>query len=285
MELRTTLRSNKSAQIRSCHRSSPSSCTAAWPCCEACLDHFVGKTRGNIARSTQTNGKPAVGKPTRTPHATRLPTKPVPKMKDPSGGTTGRVKPYGALGVDGRSRRIQPMGRDNRSHINKSQHLRRTFKMPADFFNPAFGAIAAKSLRSRLFRSVCGRFVRRHRRRGVIQCPAHGSVIGRRVERRRFFSRRLARNGGKRNRRRGGRRSDRGKGIGLTCSKLIVATGSTEIAGGLRQKRANIARFQRRIVLQHQRRDAADIGGGERGARRDLILFIRRRQEDVRARG
>jgi hypothetical protein len=29
-----------------------------------------------------------------------------PKMKDPSGGTTGRVKAIWALGVDGRSRRI-----------------------------------------------------------------------------------------------------------------------------------------------------------------------------------
>ena len=49
-----------------------------------------------------------------------------------------------ALGVDGRSRRIQPMGRDYRSHINKSQHPRRTFKTRGDFFNPLFGAIAAK---------------------------------------------------------------------------------------------------------------------------------------------
>jgi hypothetical protein len=39
-----------------------------------------------------------------------------PKRKDPSGGTTGRVKAIWALGVDGRSRRIQPMGRDYRSH-------------------------------------------------------------------------------------------------------------------------------------------------------------------------
>jgi hypothetical protein len=44
-----------------------------------------------------------------------------------------------ALGVDGRSRRIQPMGRDYRSHIDKSQHPRRTFKTPGDFFNFVFG--------------------------------------------------------------------------------------------------------------------------------------------------
>jgi hypothetical protein len=49
-----------------------------------------------------------------------------------------------ALGVDGRSRRIQPMGRDYRSHINKSQHPRRTFKTSGDFFNPLFGMIAGK---------------------------------------------------------------------------------------------------------------------------------------------
>jgi hypothetical protein len=82
----------------------------------------------------------AVGKPTRRSFCQKT----VPEMKDPSGGTTGRVKPYGALGVDGRSRRIQPMGRDYRSHIDKSQHPRRTFKTPGDFFNLLFGAIAAK---------------------------------------------------------------------------------------------------------------------------------------------
>ena len=64
-----------------------------------------------------------------------LRSKPSRKRKDPSGGTTGRVKPYGALGVDGRSRRIQPMGRDYRSHIDKSQQARRTFKTSGDFFN------------------------------------------------------------------------------------------------------------------------------------------------------
>jgi len=50
-----------------------------------------------------------------------------------------------ALGVDGRSRRIQPMGRDYRSHINKSQHPRRTFKTSGDFFNLLFGMIAGKN--------------------------------------------------------------------------------------------------------------------------------------------
>ena len=64
-----------------------------------------------------------------------------------------------ALGVDGRSRRIQPMGRDYRSHIDKSQHPRRTFKTPGDFFNLLFGAIAAKITAqqaiSRRLRPIC----------------------------------------------------------------------------------------------------------------------------------
>src|SRR5205807_6026617 len=157
-------------------------------------------------------------------------------------------------------------------------------KRLAIFLTFSSGRLPQKSRRSRLFRGVYGRLVRRDRRRGVIQRPAHGSVIGRRVKRRRFFSRRLAGNRGKRNRRRSGGRGDRGKGVGLACSKLIVAAGGTEIVGGLRQDRANIARLQRRIALQQQRRNAADIGGGERGARRDLIFFVRRRQEDIRAR-
>jgi hypothetical protein len=154
--LRSAQRSKKSAQIRRCHRSSPSSCTAAWPRCEVCLDHFVWedtrKYRACPHRRAEVRGPQA--------HATRLlPTKPVPKMKDPSGGTTGRVKPYGALGVDGRSRRIQPMGRDYRSHIDKSQHPRRTFKTPGDFFYFVFGndcqKTAAQQAISRRLRPIC----------------------------------------------------------------------------------------------------------------------------------
>jgi hypothetical protein len=59
----------------------------------------------------------------------------LPKIKDPSGGTTGRVKAIWALGVDGRSRRIQPMGRDNRSHAKLVASDHRTFNAAADFFN------------------------------------------------------------------------------------------------------------------------------------------------------
>jgi hypothetical protein len=160
VKLRTTQRSKKSAQIRSCHRSSQSSCTAAWPCCEACLDNFVWEDTRKY-RAVHADERKVCGRLAQAaPHATQpLPTKPVPKMKDPSGGTTGRVKPYGALGVDGRSRRIQPMGRDNRSHIDKSQHPRRTFKTPDDFFNVVFGAIGAKTAAqqaiSRRLRPIC----------------------------------------------------------------------------------------------------------------------------------
>jgi hypothetical protein len=168
VELRTAPRSRNPAQIRSRHRPSPSSCTAAWTHCETRLDHLAREDTGKYRASRRRTESRRSASPRGAARKAASFRKHVPKMKDPSGGTTGRVKPYGALGVDGRSRRIQPMGRDNRSHINKSQHPGRTFKTPTDFFSPVLGAVAAKSLRSRLFRSVCGRFVRRHRRRGVV---------------------------------------------------------------------------------------------------------------------
>src|SRR6476660_869328 len=49
-----------------------------------------------------------------------------------------------ALGVDGRSRRIQPMGRDYRSHINKSQHPCRTFKRRTIFLRRCSGRLSQK---------------------------------------------------------------------------------------------------------------------------------------------
>ena len=150
------------------------------------------KRREEISgRHKQTASLPSA-KPER--HRTRrsIFQKTMPEMKDPSGGTTGRVKPYWRLGWMGARAEYSRWGGDYRSHIDKSQHLRRTFKTPTIFLTSCSGRLPEKPLRSRLFRGVCGRFVRRHRRRGVIQCPAHGSVIGRRVERRRFFSRRLA---------------------------------------------------------------------------------------------
>ena len=155
MELRSAPRSRKPAQIRSCQLYSRTSCTAAWP--HSAPRSFRLGRHAEIPCVTQTNGKSAAGKP--AGRAARRRPKPVPKMKDPSGGTTGRVKPYGALGVDGRSRRIQPMGRDYRSHIDKSQHPRRTFKTPCDFFNLVFAddcrKITARQAISRRLRPIC----------------------------------------------------------------------------------------------------------------------------------
>src|SRR5439155_24334192 len=93
----------KSAEIRSCQRYLRSSCTAAWP------------------------------------HATQLPSKAGAENERPVRGDNRTGQAIWALGVDGRSRLIQPMGRDYRSHIDKSQHPRRTFKTPGDFFNLVSG--------------------------------------------------------------------------------------------------------------------------------------------------
>jgi len=105
---RSAQRSKKSAEIRSCQRYPPSSRLAAWP------------------------------------HATQLPSKAGAENERPVRGDNRTGQAIWALGVDGRSRLIQPMGRDYRSHIDKSQHPRRTFKTPGDFFNLLLGAIAAK---------------------------------------------------------------------------------------------------------------------------------------------
>ena len=157
VELRSAQRSRKPAQIRSCQLYSQSSCTAAWPRCEARRDHFVWEDTRKYRASRRRTESLQPASPRGAPRGGVR--KPVPKMKDPSGGTTGRVKPYGALGVDGRSRRIQPMGRDYRSHIDKSQHPRRTFKTPGDFFNLVFGddcrKITAQQAISRRLRPIC----------------------------------------------------------------------------------------------------------------------------------
>ena len=153
--LRSAQRSRKPAQIRSRQLHPRSSCTTAWPRCEARLDHFIWED----ARKYRASRGRTESLRSASPCGAASCKKPVPEMKDPSGGTTGRVKPYGALGVDGRSRRIQPMGRDYRSHIDKSQHPRRTFKTPAIFLNLVFWAIAAKITAlqaiSRRLRPIC----------------------------------------------------------------------------------------------------------------------------------
>ena len=49
------------------------------------------------------------------------------------------------------------------------------------------------------------------------------------------------------------------------------------------QDPADVGRPQLRIALQHQRHDAADLGGGDRGAGGELIGVVRRRHQDVDA--
>src|ERR1700732_3215131 len=57
------------------------------------------------------------------------------KTKDPSGGTTGRVKLYGRWGGWALAPDTASLGRDCRSHINWSRGGGETFKAPAAFFN------------------------------------------------------------------------------------------------------------------------------------------------------
>ena len=114
-----------------------------------------GKTRGNIARHA--DERKVCG---RQAHAAPLlPRKPVPEMKDPSGGTTGRVKPYGRLGWMGARAEYSRWGGITAPTSDKSQHPRRTFKTSGDFFNLVFGAIAAKITAqqaiSRRLRPIC----------------------------------------------------------------------------------------------------------------------------------
>src|ERR1700687_5242379 len=69
------------------------------------------------------------------------------KTKDPSGGTTGRVKLYGRLGGWALAPNTASMGRDNRSHIYWSRKGRRTFKCSCRFFNFLAGIFDGKLLR------------------------------------------------------------------------------------------------------------------------------------------
>src|SRR5690349_1494408 len=133
----------------------------------------------------------------------------------------------GRLGWMGARAEYSRWGRDNRSHIYWSQQARGRSKYQVIFLTLLFGGICRKSLRRRPIGGICGRFFGRHGRRGIIQGPAHGSVIGGRVKRRRFLSGRFAGNRGKWNRRRGGRGRDRGEGVGLSGSEQVVAAGGT----------------------------------------------------------
>ena len=54
-------------------------------------------------------------------------------------------------------------------------------------------------------------------------------------------------------------------------------------AGAGDQPPAHLVGRQRRLARQYQRRDAADMGGGDRGAGRHLVAAIRRVGEHVDA--
>src|SRR5271170_3779812 len=47
-------------------------------------------------------------------------------------------------------------------------------------------------------------------------------------------------------------------------AKIGIRLRRPKLLGRRDQRRANVARLERRVVLQQQRRDAADMGGGDR---------------------
>jgi hypothetical protein len=87
--------------------------TPAWPGCAAAKAR-IGRTGQHSPIALQ-------------PRTYRMPA----ETKDPSGGTTGRVKPYGAWGGWALAPNTASMGRDYRSHGYRSRKLRRTFNGPA----------------------------------------------------------------------------------------------------------------------------------------------------------
>ena len=111
------------------------------------------------------------------------------KIKDPSGGTTGRVKPYGRLGWMGaRAEYSRWGGITAPTFISRSRVAGRS-KRRAIFLAFCRGLRRGNHCAEGRIALVCGRFFRRHRRPpGLVQRPAHGSVIGSR----RFSGRRLA---------------------------------------------------------------------------------------------
>ena len=70
------------------------------------------------------------------------------ETKDPSGGTTGRVKLYGRWGGWALAPDTASLGRDYRSHISWSWVAGETFKAPANFFNFLAGFARGKLSRS-----------------------------------------------------------------------------------------------------------------------------------------
>ena len=158
MALRSAQQSRNPAQIRSPHRASPSSCTAAWPRCEARLDHFVreGTRQYRASRGPTESRRPASRRGAAREAASSR--KHVPKMKDPSGGTTGRVKLYGRLGWMGaRAEYSRWGGITAPTSISRSTLIERSKRRPI-FLILARGdcrKITAQQPISRRLRPIC----------------------------------------------------------------------------------------------------------------------------------
>src|SRR5580700_853872 len=100
-----------------------------------------------------------------------------PETRDPSGGTTGRVKPYGRLGWMG-ARAEYSHGEDFRSHMYWSPRARRTFKTAGKFFNVSGRNFRdEKLLRGRTSGVDHGRFFRRHGRTRRAQGPGRRDIL------------------------------------------------------------------------------------------------------------
>ena len=148
------------------------------------------------------------------------------KTKDPSGGTTGRVKPYGRWGGWALAPNTASMGRDNHSHLSWSRKGRHTFKSPSDFLSFFGSNFGRKLLRGGAVGFVCGRLFRRHSAGGLVRRPGPGNVlpvrsifgsraVGNRCDRRRWRGR------GGRNRRESIRLS-RAEPYGAATARLTI---------------------------------------------------------------
>src|SRR5258705_12941152 len=99
------------------------------------------------------------------------------KTKDPSGRTTGRVKPYGRWGGWALAPNTASMGRDNHSHLSWSRKGHHTFKSPSDFLSFFGSNFGRKLLRGGAVGFVCGRLFRRHSAGGLVRRPGPGNVL------------------------------------------------------------------------------------------------------------
>src|SRR5258708_23670513 len=99
------------------------------------------------------------------------------KTKDPSGGTPGRVKPYGRWGGWALAPNTASMGRDNHSHLSWSRKGRHTFKSPSDFLSFFGSNFGRKLLRGGAVGLVCGRLFRRHSAGGLVRRPGPRNVL------------------------------------------------------------------------------------------------------------